>query len=234
MEDLGRIVTSMAAAATACDVAVVAGDTKVVDRGHGDGVYINTTGIGFVPKNVNIGPDRAKPGDAVLLSGSIGDHGVAVMSKREGLEFHTALESDTAPLHELVASILEVTPEVHVLRDPTRGGLASALNEIARASKVGIEIEERTIPVRSAVQAACEMLGLDPLYVANEGKLVAIVPPVHAEAVLAAMRGHPSGSYSAHIGTVVEEHAGMVTARTGIGGRRVVDMQVGELLPRIC
>jgi hydrogenase expression/formation protein HypE len=234
MDDLGHIITSMAAAAKAAGVAVVAGDTKVVDRGHGDGVYINTTGFGLVPEDVDIGPDLAQPSDMVLLSGTVGDHGVAVMSKREGLEFETAIESDTAALHTLVAAMLDETHEIHVLRDPTRGGLASTLNEIARASDVGVEIQEREVPVRPAVQAACEMLGLDPMYVANEGKLVAFVPPAHAETVLAAMQAHPLGKDAACIGTVVEEHRGMVTARTGIGGRRVVDMQVGVLLPRIC
>lgn len=234
LDDLGRIVTSMAAAARAAGVTIVAGDTKVVDRGHGDGVFINTTGLGLVPEGVDIGPERAHPGDVILLSGSIGDHGVAVMSQREGLEFETAIESDTAALHTLVVAMLDVTRDVHVLRDPTRGGLASALNEIARASHVGIEIEERAVPLRPAVQAACEMLGLDPLYVANEGKLLAFVPPEHADAVLAAMQAHPLGANAARIGLVVEEHRAMVTARTGIGGRRVVDMQVGELLPRIC
>jgi hydrogenase expression/formation protein HypE len=224
----------MAAAARAADAAIVAGDTKVVDRGHGDGVFINTTGFGLVPGTVNIGPQRARPDDVILLSGTIGDHGVAVMSKREGLEFETAIESDTAALHTLVAAMLGVTHGIHAMRDPTRGGLASALNEIARASHVGIEIDEQVLPVRPAVRAACEMLGLDPLYVANEGKLVAFVPPAHAEAVLSAMRAHPLGGDAARIGQVVAEHPTMVTARTGIGGRRVVDMQVGELLPRIC
>jgi hydrogenase expression/formation protein HypE len=234
MDDLGRIVTSMAAAAKAAGVAIVAGDTKVVDRGHGDGVFINTSGFGLVSETVNIGPELARPGDAVLLSGTIGDHGVAVMSKREGLEFETAIESDTVALHSLVEAMLGVTCEIHVLRDPTRGGLASALNEIARASNVGIEIDERAVPVNPPVQAACEMLGLDPLYVANEGKLVAFVPQAQADAVLAAMQTHPLARDAARIGQVVKEHRGMVTARTGIGGRRVVDMQVGELLPRIC
>lgn len=234
MEALGRIVTGMAAAAKAAGVAIVAGDTKVVERGHGDGVFINTAGFGLVPEGVHIGPEQARPGDVVLLSGTLGDHGVAVMSKREGLRFETQIESDTAALHELVAAMLDVSPEIHVLRDPTRGGLASALNEIARSSGVGIEIEEREVPVRPAVEAACEMLGLDPLYVANEGKLVAIVPAAQAEQVLAAMRRHPLGADAARIGQVVEAHQGMVTARTGIGGRRVVDMQVGALLPRIC
>jgi hydrogenase expression/formation protein HypE len=234
MDDLGRIVTSMAAAAKNADIAIIAGDTKVVDRGHGDGVFINTAGFGLVPEGVNIGPERARPGDKVIISGCIGDHGVSVMSQREGLEFETTIQSDTAALHGLVAVMLECTYDIHVLRDPTRGGLASALNEIARASDVGIEINERAVPVRPAVQAACEMLGLDPLYVANEGKLVAIVPPAQSDATLATMQAHPLGTDAVCIGSVVEEHAGMVTARTGIGGRRVVDMQVGALLPRIC
>jgi hydrogenase expression/formation protein HypE len=234
MNDLGRIVTSMAAAAEVAGVAVVAGDTKVVERGHGDGVFVNTAGFGLVPGGVNIGPDMARPGDVILLSGTLGEHGVAVMSKREGLEFETVIESDTAALHTLVATMLSVTPNIHALRDPTRGGLASALNEIALSSNVGIAIEERALPVRPPVQAACEMLGLDPLYVANEGKLVAFVSPGEADAVLSAMQAHRLGAAAARIGQVVEEHPGMVTARTGIGGRRVVDMQVGELLPRIC
>jgi hydrogenase expression/formation protein HypE len=234
MDDLGRVVTSMAAAAKAAAVHIVAGDTKVVDRGHGDGVFINTAGFGLVAENVNIGPELARPGDMILLSGTMGDHGVAVMSKREGLEFETAIQSDTAALHTLVSAMLGVTCDLHVLRDPTRGGMASALNEIARASNVGIEIDERAVPVRPAVQAACEMLGLDPMYVANEGKLVAVVPPICSDAVLATMQAHPLGRDAACIGAVVDEHPCMVTARTGIGGRRIVDMQVGELLPRIC
>jgi hydrogenase expression/formation protein HypE len=234
MEHLGRIVTSMAAAARGAGVPVVAGDTKVVDRGHGDGVFINTAGLGVVADGVNIGPDQARPDDVVLLSGTVGDHGVAVLSQREGLEFETTIESDTAALHTLVAAMLDASPNIHVLRDPTRGGLASSLNEIARSSRVGVEIDERQVPVRPAVQAACEMLGLDPFYVANEGKLLAFVPSADADGVLAALQAHPLGTRARRIGTVVEEHPGMVTARTGIGGRRVIDMQVGELLPRIC
>lgn len=234
LAQLGAIVESMAAAAKAAGVQLIAGDTKVVDKGHGDGVFINTSGLGLIPDGVDIGPQRAQPGDAVLLSGTIGDHGMAIMSVREGLQFETEIVSDTAPLNGLVEAMLAVTREIHVLRDPTRGGLASALNEIAQAAGVGIALEERQIPVNPAVHSACEMLGMDPLYVANEGKLTAIVPESQAEAVLAAMRAHPLGRRAARIGQVVAAHPGMVTARTGIGGTRVVDMQIGEQLPRIC
>ena len=191
MDTLGKIVASMGEAARHAGVQLITGDTKVVDRGHGDGVYINTSGIGLVSNGVEIGPERAQPGDAVLLSGTIGDHGMAVMSVREGLEFEAPIRSDTAPLNGLVAAMLAITTDIHVLRDPTRGGVASALNEIAQASKVGMALDERSIPVQPAVASACEMLGLDPMYVANEGKLIAIVPAAQAEAVLAAMRGHP-------------------------------------------
>jgi len=231
---LERVVHSMAEAARAAGVLVVAGDTKVVERGHGDGVYINTTGIGLLPDGVEIGPERARPGDVVLLSGSVGDHGIAVLSQREGLGFETDLRSDSAPLNGLVEALLAAAPHTHCLRDPTRGGLAAALNELAAASGVGIEIEERAVPVRPAVAAVCEMLGFDPLTVANEGKLVAFVPTEEVEAALAALRAHPLGREAARIGEVTEEHAGLVLARTGIGGRRVVDMPLGELLPRIC
>jgi hydrogenase expression/formation protein HypE len=231
---LGAIVESMAAAAKAAGVQLVAGDTKVVDKGHGDGVFINTSGLGLIPDGVDIGPQRAQPGDVVLLSGTIGDHGMAVMSVREGLQFETEIVSDTAPLYGLVEAMLAVTPDIHVLRDPTRGGLASALNEIAQAAGVGIALDERKIPVDPAVHSACELLGMDPIYVANEGKLTAIVPAAHAEAVLAAMRAHPLGQRAAQIGQVVAAHPGMITARTGLGGTRVVDMQIGEQLPRIC
>ena len=234
MDTLGRIVASMGEAARRAGVQLITGDTKVVDRGHGDGVYINTSGIGMVPNGVEIGPERAQPGDAVLLSGTIGDHGMAVMSVREGLEFEAPIRSDTAPLNGLVSAMLAITTEIHVLRDPTRGGVASALNEIAQASKVGMALDERSIPVQPAVASACEMLGLDPMYVANEGKLIAIVPAAQAEAVLAAMRGHPLGKAAAIIGQVVASHPGRVVARTGIGGTRIVDMQIGEQLPRIC
>jgi hydrogenase expression/formation protein HypE len=234
MEVLERVVRSMADAACEAGVQVVAGDTKVVERGHGDGIYINTTGVGIVPEGVEIGPDRARPGDMVLLSGTIGDHGIAVLSKREGLEFETELVSDSASLNGLVETLLAAAPHIHCLRDPTRGGLAAALNELAAASEVGIEIEEEAMPVRPAVAAACEMLGFDLLTVANEGKLIAFVPPDEAEPALEALQAHPLGREAARIGIVTEDHPGMVLARTFIGGRRVVDMPLGELLPRIC
>ncbi|MCC6454836.1 MAG: hydrogenase expression/formation protein HypE [Caldilineaceae bacterium] len=234
LDQLGVIVRTMAEAARTAGVSLVTGDTKVVDRGHGDGVYINTSGIGLIPADVNIAPHLARPGDVVIVSGEIGLHGIAVMSVRAGLTFDTAIMSDCAPLHSLVASMLATTPNIHVLRDPTRGGVASSLNEIAQASQVGIVLEERKLPVPAAVRAACELLGLDPLYVANEGKLLAILPKEAAEPVLAAMHAHPLGKDATIIGEVVDQHPGMVVARTIIGGKRVVDMQVGEQLPRIC
>jgi hydrogenase expression/formation protein HypE len=233
MDTLCQVAASMAGAAAEAGVQIVTGDTKVVDRGHGDGVYINTSGLGVVPPGVDIAAQNARPGDVVIVSGTLGDHGVAVMSVREGLRFDTQVQSDTAPLHGLVADML-AAGKAHTMRDPTRGGLAASLNEIAAASSVGVMLEERAIPVRPAVRAACEMLGLDPLYVANEGKLVAFVPPDYADAVLAAMRAHPLGAEAAIIGRAVEEHPGIVAARTGIGGSRVVDMPLGVLLPRIC
>jgi len=231
---LDRIAASMAAACREAGATLIAGDTKVVDKGHGDGVYINTTGIGLVPEGVRIGPQLARPGDVVLISGNVGEHGVAIMSMRQGLDFQVNIKSDSAPLNGLVAEMLDVTTQIHVLRDPTRGGLASALNEIAQASGVGIEIDERAVPIPAPVRAACEMLGLDPFYVANEGKLVAIVPAEHADALLARMHGHKYGVDAARIGQVVEPHPGLVIARTPIGSTRVVDMLVGEQLPRIC
>jgi hydrogenase expression/formation protein HypE len=234
LETLGRIVDSMAAAAKTAGVQLITGDTKVVDRGHGDGIFINTSGIGLIPDGVHIGPDRATPSDVVILSGTIGDHGMAIMSVREGLEFDSPIESDTAPLNGLVTEMLAVCPDIHVLRDPTRGGVSSTLNEIARSSNVGIMLDETKIPVNQAVRSACELLGLDPLFVANEGKLLAIVPPSGAEAVLAAMKAHPLGQRAAVIGQVVAQHPGMLVARTGIGGTRVISMQIGEQLPRIC
>lgn len=234
MNALGAIVESMGRAARAAGVKLVTGDTKVVDRGHGDGVYINTSGIGRVPDGVHIGPSRAKPGDVVLVSGEIGVHGTAVMSVRQGLEFGAEIQSDTAPLNGLVAAMLEVSRDIHVLRDPTRGGVASTLNEIARSSRVGIQIDERSVPVPQIVRSACEMLGLDPLYVANEGKLLAIVPAEVAEPMLAVMRAHPLGAKATRIGQVLDKHPGMVVARTGLGATRVVALQIGEQLPRIC
>ncbi|MFC8842272.1 hydrogenase expression/formation protein HypE [Streptomyces griseoincarnatus] len=229
-----RIARAMGAAAEAAGVTVATGDTKVVETGHGDGVYVTTAGVGLVPDGVDIRPQRARPGDAVIVSGPIGLHGVAIMSVREGLEFGVEVSSDTAPLADLVAAVLAVTPDVHVLRDPTRGGLAASLNEIARASGTGVRLRERAIPVPDAVANACGFLGLDPLYVANEGRLVAFVPPAAAEEILAAMRAHPQGGGAALIGECVAEHPGMVVVSTGLGGTRVVDLPLGEQLPRIC
>jgi hydrogenase expression/formation protein HypE len=234
METLGRVSSSMARACNLADVQIATGDTKVVNKGHGDGIFINTSGIGIVPKDVNIAPTNARPGDVVIVSGTMGDHGIAIMSVREGLKFQTRIESDTAPLNGLVESMLDVTKDVHCLRDATRGGLAAVLNEISAASKAGIEFEELKVPLRPEVSAACEMLGLDPLFIANEGKLVAIVPEQYAGKLLAVMRKHPYGKDSAIIGKVVGDHAGMVVAKTSIGGSRVVDLPAGELLPRIC
>lgn len=235
MEELWRIVQSMQQAVQAAGVSLVTGDTKVVDRGKGDGAFINTTGIGIIPEGIHVSPRRAQPGDVIIVSGAIAVHGIAIMSVREGLEFETVLESDTAPLHDLVAHILEVAGEqVHVLRDPTRGGLASAFNEIAAKAEAGIRLEEAHIPIWEEVRGACEILGLDPLYVANEGKCLAIVAREAADAVLAAMRGHPLGEEAAIIGEMVEDHPGKVFLRSRIGGMRVVDMLSGEQLPRIC
>ena len=234
MESLGKIVDSMSRAAKIADVRVVAGDTKVVERGKGDGVFINTSGIGLIPEGVNIAPDLAQAGDVVIVSGEIGLHGIAIMSIREGMEFDAPIQSDCAPLNELVAEMLLVTKTIHVLRDATRGGVASVLNEIAKSSNVGIRLHEKSLPVPRVVRSACEMLGLDPLYVANEGKLVAILPREHADEMLEKMRSNKLGEKAEIIGEVVGEHPGMVVAKTGIGGTRVVDLQLGEQLPRIC
>jgi hydrogenase expression/formation protein HypE len=234
LADLERIVASMAATAKTVGIQIVAGDTKVVERGSADGLFINTAGVGFVPEGVDVGGANAQPGDAVIVSGTMGDHGMAVMSQREGLTFSTPLVSDCAPLHGLVAALLRASSNVHCLRDPTRGGLATALNELARQSGVGIEIEEGRIAVRDAVRAMCELLGLDPLYVANEGKLVALVAPEDAEKALAALRAHEYGAEAAIVGRVTAEHSGRVVLRTALGARRIVDMLVGEQLPRIC
>lgn len=234
LADLKRIVDSMAAAARDAGVAIVTGDTKVVERGKGDGVFITTTGVGVVPPGITIDGAAARPGDAILVSGTIGDHGVAIMSKRESLSFDTEIRSDTAALNGLVDHMLAAMPRVRVLRDPTRGGLATTLNEIARQSGVGMMLDEAAIPVAPQVDAACEFLGLDPLYVANEGKLVAICPPDDAVALLAAMRVHPLGANAALIGSVTEDPHGFVQMRTRFGGRRIVDWLSGEQLPRIC
>jgi hydrogenase expression/formation protein HypE len=233
-EELGRLSAALGAAAREAQVQVVAGDTKVVDRGHGDGVYITTTGVGLVPAGVDIGPTRAQPGDAVLVSGPIGVHGVAVLSVREGLEFGTEIRSDCQPVSSLVADLRTAGIDVHVLRDPTRGGVAAALNEIAGSSRVGVEVVERAIPVPDEVRAACGFLGLDPLVVANEGKLLAFVPEHQADEAVAVLQANPRGAGAARIGRVVAEHPGVVVARTGIGGTRVVDLPLGEQLPRIC
>jgi hydrogenase expression/formation protein HypE len=236
MADLERIVASMAETAKGAGVQIVAGDTKVVDRGSADKLFVNTAGVGVVPPGVTIAGDQARPGDLILLNGTLGDHGMTIMTQREGLQFDSPLESDCAPLHGMVAGLLAALPQgtLHCLRDPTRGGLATALNELAARSGAGIEIDETALPVREAVRGACELLGLDPLYVANEGKLVAIVAPEAAEAALAALRSHEYGCEAAAIGRVTEAHPGRVVLRTALGARRVVDMLVGEQLPRIC
>jgi len=246
--DLRRIVRSMADAAARAGVTIVTGDTKVVEKGHGDGVYINTTGIGQRRGGVTLSADQARPGDAVILSGSIGDHGIAILSQREGLELETSVESDSAPLHTLVDAMFSASeashntptpnphpqPPLRCMRDPTRGGLASTLNEIAAQSHVGITIHERALVIHEAVRGACELLGLDPLYVANEGKLVAIVSAESASAVVQAMRQHPQGRDAAIIGGVTATHPGMVTMRTAFRTTRIVDMLAGGQLPRIC
>ncbi len=253
LADLERVVVSMAATARAAGVQVVTGDTKVVEHGKADRLFINTAGVGVVPPGVEVGGARVRPGDAVILSGTVGDHGMTIMSQREGLRFDSPLESDCAPLHGLVAAMLgALSPDgglgnpptgvdtlpsgvgIHCLRDPTRGGLATTLNEVATKAGLGIQIAEQTIPVRDAVRAACELLGLDPLYVANEGKLVAFVAPDAADVVLAAMQAHRYGREAAVIGRVTEQHPGRVVLRTSLGARRIVDMLVGEQLPRIC
>jgi hydrogenase expression/formation protein HypE len=238
--DLARVVDSMAAAAQNAGVQLVTGDTKVVNRGKGDKVFITTTGIGVVERGTRLSADRARPGDKILLSGYIGDHGITILSQREGLEFESALESDCAALNGLVGAMLDAAEAadavegLRVMRDPTRGGLATVLNEISGRSRVGMVLRESQMPVRDAVRGACEMLGLDPLYVANEGKLVAIVAAEIADSVLTAMRRHALGAESHIIGEVVEQHPGMVLMKTAVGGTRVVDVLFGEQLPRIC
>ena len=234
LADLKRIVDSMAQAAREAGVPIVTGDTKVVEQGKGDGVFITTTGVGVVPEGVNISGDRARPGDAILVSGTLGDHGVAIMAQRESLGFETSIRSDTAALHGLVAAMVAAVPDIHALRDPTRGGLATTLNEIARQSGVGMMLREEAIPVREEVEAACEFLGLDPLYVANEGKLICLCAAEHADELLAVMRAHPLGAEAAIIGAVHEDPQHFVQMETGFGGKRIVDWLTGEQLPRIC
>jgi len=231
---VGRIAQAVGQAASAAGVQVVTGDTKVVDNGSGDGVFLNTAGVGVVAPDVTISPTRAAPGDTVIISGDIGVHGIAVMSVRSGLEFETTVVSDSAPLHGLVAAMLASGADVHVLRDPTRGGVAASLNEIARTAKVGIALDEPALPIPASVADACSLLGLDPLQVANEGKLLAFVPSSMSSQVLDAMRAHPLGAGARVIGHCVDEHPGMVVAKTALGGTRVVNMPIGEQLPRIC
>jgi hydrogenase expression/formation protein HypE len=234
LELLTRVIQSMRSACHEAGVQLVTGDTKVVDRGRGDQVFITTSGIGLLPPGRSLSILNLQPGDQILLSGTIGDHGMAVMSVREGLEFETVLQSDTAPLSSLTASMLEICPSIRWMRDPTRGGLSSALNEATAATRLGIRIREAAIPVRPEVRAACEVLGLDPLYVANEGKLIAVVPAEDADRLLHAMRDHPLGKDAALIGEVVADHPGLVVMQSQIGGERIVPMLSGEQLPRIC
>ncbi|MGA8727700.1 MAG: hydrogenase expression/formation protein HypE [Terracidiphilus sp.] len=235
LEQLAAVVQAMADAAATAGVRIVTGDTKVVERGHGDGCYINTAGIGVLRAGITVGPHRAQAGDAILVSGMIGDHGMAIMSVREGLDFESPIRSDCAALNGLIADVLAaVGNAVHAMRDPTRGGLASTLNEIATSSDVGIEIDEKSLPVRLEVQSACDLLGLDPVYVANEGKVVFFVASEAAAQVLEVLRAHPLGRDAARIGQVTAQHPRMLVARTGMGANRVIPTQIGEQLPRIC
>ena len=234
VEDLGRIVQSMAAAANIAGVKIVTGDTKVVERGKGDGLFINTSGIGAIPDDVDMSADKARVGDYVIVSGEIGLHGIAIMSQREGLEFDAEISSDCAALNSLVEAMLKITKEIRVLRDPTRGGLATALNEIAKASNVGIRLDDERIPVPRTVRAACELLGLDPLYVANEGKLVAVVPREHARRIIESMQSHPLGTGATIVGEVTDQNPGFVVLKTTFGTTRILDLHLGEQLPRIC
>jgi len=234
LAQLEQIVASMGRAAKAAGVPVITGDTKVVEKGKGDGVFITTTGVGIVPNGVNISGDLARPGDVILVNGSMGDHGVAIMSSRENLEFETSIESDSAALHTLIADMVAAVPDIRCLRDPTRGGLATTLNELAQQSSVGMKLQETNIPVKPAVAAACELLGLDPLYVANEGKLICICAAADADKLLEVMQAHPQGKETAIIGQVVEDEHAFVQMETSFGGSRVVDWLAGEQLPRIC
>ena len=232
--ELEKIVDSIIQATTEAGVKIVAGDTKVVDRGSADKLFINTSGVGIVPPGVDISGSNAISGDKVIVSGTLGDHGIAIVSQREGLKFQVPVPSDCAPLNQLVAEMLAASADIHCLRDPTRGGLATTLNELAQQSQVGIKIDEASLPVNKAVLSACELLGFDPLYIANEGKLVAIVPPSDAGKVLARMKENRYGQEAAIIGEVVDEHPGRVVMKTRLGASRIVDVLVGELLPRIC
>ena len=234
LDALRRVVAAMGRAARECGVEIVTGDTKVVERGHGDGLYINTAGIGVLLEGISPAPQKARSGDLIVLSGEMAQHGMAIMSVRQGLEFESEIRTDSASLYPLVELLTEVCPDVHVMRDPTRGGVAASLHEIANASRVGIEIEEAHLPIAAPVASACELLGLDPLYVANEGKLLAIVPAQAGPAVVEALKSHPLGQQACLIGRVVDEHAGMVLLRTRMGTRRVIDLALGEPLPRIC
>lgn len=234
LADLARVVDSMARAARTAGVRIVTGDTKVVERGKGDGIFITTTGFGQVREGVSLSARNGRPGDVVLVSGTLGDHGVAVMSRREGFDFDTDIVSDCAALNGLAGALLDAVPDTRLMRDPTRGGLAAVLNEIAEASRVGIAIREDALPIRAGVAGACEILGLDPLYVANEGKLVAVVPPEHAETALAALRAHPLGAEAAIVGELRDDPDHFVEMETAFGGRRMVDWIAGEQLPRIC
>jgi hydrogenase expression/formation protein HypE len=234
MDELWEIIQSMQKAARQAGVLLVTGDTKVVDRGKGDKIYINTSGVGLIEEGIHISPSNIQEGDTIIISGEIAVHGMAIMSVREGLEFETEIASDTAPLNGLVQTILDVSKNIRVLRDPTRGGVTSALTEIAQSTGLGIYLEETAIPISEAVKGACEILGLDPLHVANEGKLITVVPSEDADAILNAMKAHPLGEKAAVIGKVVKDHPGMVMMKTAVGGKRVVDMLSGEQLPRIC
>jgi len=234
LDVLRQIVAAMAQAARRCGVEIVTGDTKVVEKGSGDQIFINTAGIGFIPAGVSYSAANVRPGDKIILNGSLGEHGITILSQREGLELGGDLRSDVAPLHELCATVRSAAPGLHAMRDLTRGGLSSALNEIARSAHLGVEINERAIPICEQVRGACEIFGLDPLYVANEGKMVAFVPEAEAEAALAAMRAHEFGTQASIIGQVTEKHPRMVTLRTSLGTVRIVDMLAQDQLPRIC
>jgi len=234
IDDFQKILSSMQKAAAQAGIMIITGDTKVVPRGTADKIFINTTGIGIIPNHITISGTNARPGDKIIISGTIADHGITILTRREGLQFESPLQSDTAPLNSLVALMLATTPQIHTLRDPTRGGVATTLNEIAGQSKMGMKLYENALPIRDEVRGACELLGLDPLYLANEGKLIACVAPEAAEALLKAMQQHPYAHETCIIGEVTADHRGTVIMETGIGGTRIVDMLSGEPLPRIC